>query len=113
MRVGLVDNRLYRPKYRWAQRIVALGKPRIAAIGSEQELGEVVRPDRNEVKLAKELVKLPDDRRNLDHRPKLDCLGQHMAARCNVLLLAFHELLGGAKLFDFGDHWEHHPEVLP
>src|SRR5262245_722570 len=113
MRVGLVDNRIYRTKYRWAQRIVELGQPRIAAIRSQQDLAEVIRPDRNEVMFAKKLVNLPDDRPNLDHRPTLSCLRQHMPARRNALLLSFHELLGGAKLFDFADHWEHPPEALP
>src|SRR5690606_5495328 len=54
---------------RGPKHVVAPRQSRVAAIDREEELKEVVRPDRDEVDMGKERGQLPSQSRHLQHDP--------------------------------------------
>jgi hypothetical protein len=84
---GFLHDQPHGAQSRRAQRIIAARKLRVAAIGGEEELHQVVGADRGEVDDGQQVIELPQERGDLDHHAELQGLRQHMAALQEVGLL--------------------------
>jgi hypothetical protein len=93
------------------ERVVEVRDPLVAAIDGERVLGQVVRPDAEEVALRRQHV--GDDRRrgDLDHHAHGQLGVERDTLVAELLLHLRHERLRLAELFDAGDHREEEPHV--
>ena len=101
---------LQRPKRRRRQRVVAVGHPRVPAVGGEQILHQVVGPDADEVGHRQQRVQVPDQRRRLDHRARRQPRRRRPAAALGPGDLDVDQRAGGAELVHVGDQREHDPQ---
>ena len=107
-----VEHPLQEPQDRRAQPVVALREPRIGAVGGKQELGKVVRPDRQEIDPRKELVEHLGKRGHFHHRAEFDLRRQFAMRLARPVDLLLEQ---SARFFifpGFGDHREHHAQDL-
>ena len=69
MFVGGADDPAQEAQDRRRQPVVALGEARVGAVGGEQELGEVVGADREEIELRQQHVEHLGERGHFEHAP--------------------------------------------
>ena len=106
-----IDDRLEDAQHRHRQLVEPRVDPRIAAIGGEQELGEVVGADREEIDPLQQRVELVEQRRHLDHGADLDALGELVAVAAQIGQFALDQLLALVELLDRRHHGEHQLEL--
>ena len=101
-----VGDVLERAQDRRRERVEAAGDARVAAVGGEQELHQVVRADGEEIDMREQFVELEEQRGHLDHAADLDLVGQLVAVAAQMRELALDQGLGLVEFVDGRDHRE-------
>ncbi len=102
--LGHVDDVTQRPQPRHRDRIIGLVDPRIGAVGGVEEHDQVVRSDRDEIRLGQHMVELEQQRRHLDHGADLELARRRVAGADQPLELELHHPLGLDEFPGLGDH---------
>src|SRR4051812_32945022 len=88
----------------WMQRIVQVGDRVVRAVDRQRVLDEIVRPDRQEIELAREYAERKGGRRHLYHPANLDLpvIGYFLRIEAALCLRDEHECL--LDLASAGEH---------
>ena len=89
MMLGARGNIAQHAENRRRQRVITLGKLRVATISREQELYKIIRADRYEIGFGQKLIELPQLGGHFDHGADLD-RGRWRIAACGIIGLGLH-----------------------
>ena len=100
-----------RAERRHSDRVEPPGDPLIAAIGSIEELEQIVGADRDEIDSLEQFVELIEQRRYFEHGADVGALRQLVTVPAQMGELALDERFCFVEFFDCRDHREHQPKV--